>query len=185
MTTAIDKTWQVRLAGIFFLAAFLAYGFGMNLAVGSRGLKLFAGVGLMLLNSLIVAAIGTLLFDALQRVRPWVAWIYQIARFGEAALLGMGAVFLLKAGLRENMLVYNLGMAVLAVGSLFFCGLLYRTRMAPRVIAAWGFIGYTLLLAGIVAEFFGLPYGIILSLPGGFFELVFGVWLIVKGLRTT
>lgn len=181
---SIDKTWKVRLSGILFLAAFLAYGFGMNLAVGSRGPKLFAGVGLMLLNSLIVAAIGTLLFDALQRVKPWVAWIYQIARFGEAALLGMGAVFLLKAGLRENMLVYNFGMATLALGSLFFCGLLYRANMIPRVVAAWGFIGYALLLAGIVAEFFRLPYGIVLSIPGGLFELVFGIWLIAKGLRT-
>lgn len=180
----MDRSWKVRLAGVFFLAAFLAYGFGMNLAVASHGLKLFTGVGLMLLNSLIVAAIGSLLFEALQKVRPFVAWIYQIARFGEAGLLGMGVIFLLKAGLRENMFVYNLGMATLALGSLFFCALLYRARMVSRFIAAWGFVGYTLLFAGIAAEFLGFPYGIILSIPGGLFELVFGLWLTVKGLRT-
>lgn len=173
----------MRLAGVFFLAAFLAYGGGMNLVVRSYGSQLFAGVGLMLLNSLMVAAIGGLLFGTIQRIKPAVGWIYAISRSIEAALLGMGAIFLLRKGIRENILVYNLGMSALALGSLFFCGLLYRAQMIPRVLAGWGFVGYVLLLAGIVAEVCGWPYGIMLSIPGGLFELVFGVWLNVKGLR--
>ncbi|MCP3137827.1 hypothetical protein [Pyxidicoccus xibeiensis] len=33
-------------------------------------------------------------------------------------------------------------------------------------------------------ELFGLPWGILFSGPGGWFELFLGGWLIAKGFRT-
>ena len=62
--------------------------------------------------------------------------------------------------------------------------LLYRTRMVPRALAAWGVIGYAIHLSGAIAEIFGVHVGLVLSLPGGFFELAFGFWLIAKGFES-
>jgi len=70
---------------------------------------------------------------------------------------------------------------VLGFGSLFFCALLYRCRLVPRFLAAWGFVGYAICFMGAVVAIAGLPYGIMLSIPGGLFEITFGVWLIPKG----
>jgi hypothetical protein len=72
-------------------------------------------------------------------------------------------------------------MIALGTGSVFFCLLLYRARLIPRWSAAWGMAGYAFLAIGAVLELFGLPVGVLLSLPGGLFELFLGLLLIVKG----
>ena len=54
----------------------------------------------------------------------------------------------------------------------------------PRTLAAWGVIGYTIHIAGAIAEIFGIHVGLMLSLPGGFFELALGFWLIAKGFSS-
>ena len=41
-----------------------------------------------------------------------------------------------------NFLAYNIAMAGLGIGSLFFCVALYRSRLVPRFLAVWGFVGY-------------------------------------------
>ena len=60
---------------------------------------------------------------------------------------------------------------------------LFRTRMVPRTLAVWGVVGYAIHLTGAVAEIFGIHVGLVLSLPGGLFEVAFGVWLIAKGFN--
>ena len=83
-----------------------------------------------------------------------------------------------------NTIAYQLGQGTLAFGALFMTAFLYRTRMVPRALAAWGVIGYAIHLSGAVAEIFGVHVGLVLSLPGGFFELAFGSWLIAKGFKS-
>lgn len=157
----------IRLAGILFLGAFLAYGVGAS--VGS--------VPLMLLNSVIVVAIGTLLYPRL--TRP-VGIIYLAARIWEAALLGVGAVL----GGPHGETLYQAGMLGLAIGSLFFCWHLLRAALVPAFLAWWGFIGYAIFAAGAVLELAGVTgAGLWCSILGGLFEVFFGVWLIVRGLR--
>jgi hypothetical protein len=53
----------------------------------------------------------------------------------------------------------------------------------PRFLAAWGLLGYAVLMTGSIAEIFGLHIGLVFSIPGGLFELVLGVWLIAKGFE--
>jgi len=38
-------------------------------------------------------------------------------------------------------------------------------------------------VAGTIAEIFGIHIGLYLTIPGFFFELVFPVWLILKGFQ--
>lgn len=64
--------------------------------------------------------------------------------------------------------------------------LLYRSRLIPRWIATLGVIGYPVLLAGCALDLFGLVdvtegVGLVALVPGGVFELVLPIWLLVKG----
>lgn len=83
-----------------------------------------------------------------------------------------------------NDISYQVAMATLGLGSLFFCGLLHRSGLVPRRLAAWGFVGYAIFLAGAILEVFGVRAGLVLSIPGGLFELFFGGWLIARGFTT-
>ena len=202
---------KLRIAGVLFLSAFLAYGIGAGMVTGSiettnpaveltlKRAQFITGAMLMLVNSAIVVSIGLLLLPMLVRFNRAVAWSYLAARAIEAIALAVGVMSLLllvtaenpvtqtaiMTASRGNFLAYQTGMAVLGFGSLFFCALLYRCRIVPRFLAAWGFVGYAVFFAGAVLEIAGLPYGIMLSIPGGLFEIAFGIWLIAKGFDNT
>lgn len=164
-----------RLVGALFLLAFLCYGTGSAIADRS------AGTALMLLNSVVVATLGFLAFRA---VRPWnlrAASIYLGARGSEAVLLTAGVVLLTSAFPDAADSAYQLAMLSLGVGSLPFLAVLRRASWLPGWLATWGLAGYALLALGAVAELLGLGVGLALSIPGGLFEVVFGVMLLYRG----
>ena len=205
-----DRT-KLRIVGVLFLSAFLAYGIGTGMVAGIieasnpvieltfKRSQFITGAALMLVNSAIVASIGLLLLPILVRFNRAIAWSYMAARAIEAVALAAGVMGLLllvtaegpvtqtaiMTADRGNFFAYQTGMATLGFGSLFFCALLYRYRIVPRLLAAWGFVGYAVFFAGAVLELAGLPYGIMLSIPGGLFEIAFGIWLIAKGFNNT
>ena len=82
-----------------------------------------------------------------------------------------------------NTMAYQIAMMSLGLASLFMCSLLFQTRLIPRFIAAWGFVGYAIFMTGAIAEIFGIHIGVLLSVPGGLFELLLGFWLIFKGFH--
>ena len=65
---------------------------------------------------------------------------------------------------------------------------LYRARLVPRWLSGWGLAGAVLYLAAGVAVLYGLePMSAtqnVLQAPLGLQEMVFAVWLIVKGFDT-
>jgi hypothetical protein len=80
---------------------------------------------------------------------------------------------------------YQIAMIALALGSIPFCYLLYRTRLIPRSISVLGLIGYAALMVSALLEVFDYSTGVVtfLYLPGALFEVVFPAWLIVKGFN--
>ncbi|SCF07165.1 protein of unknown function (DUF4386) [Micromonospora matsumotoense] len=164
-----------RWAGAFFLSAFVAYGLGSALA-GQP-----AGVTLVVLNSVLVAAIGGLAFRALRRAHPGAAWTYLVARGAEAFLLTAGIVLRDRVGAGAGDLAYQLAMLALGLGSLPFCLALARRHWLPRWLALWGTVGYALLAVGAAAELAGMAVGVVLAAPGGLFEIVFGLLLLTRG----
>src|SRR5438874_8087599 len=82
-----------------------------------------------------------------------------------------------------NNMAYSIGETTLGVGGLFLCSLLYRSRLIPRFLAVGGFIGYVSLMVGMIAEIFGVHIGLLLSVPGIFFEVGLPLWLFVKGFQ--
>ena len=162
-----DKT-TLRIIGVLFLSAFLAYGIGTGMVTGiieatnpvdeltMKISQFTTGAVLMLVNSAMVASIGMLLLPLLGRFSRAIAWSYLAVRTVEAAALAasvMSLLFLVSADVpvtqaeivtasRGNFFAYQIGMAVLGFGSLFFCVLLFRRRIVPRFLAVWGFVGY-------------------------------------------
>src|SRR3954464_658081 len=187
-----------RIVGVLFLAGFLAYGVGSLIAAGivrsadrSGSTALFAtGAALMLLNSAFVIGIGVLMFPILRAHNKAIAAGYLGTRIFEGVVLAIGVVSLIvltgSAAIDANSAFYNVAEAGLGIGSLFFCALLFRTGLVPRFLAVWGFIGYACFAGGTLLELFGVAgAGLVGAIPGGLFELTFGVWLIARGFAST
>jgi hypothetical protein len=212
---------KARLLGVLFLLPFLAYGLGDSLVTTVLGQpdfllhllankpRLLSGIGLLLLNSIIVVGIGALLFPVLETHNRPIALVYLSTRIAEAIILIMGIISLLSlltigeqylkadptqttyletltvVARQTNFLAYQIAMLVLGVGSTGFCYVLLTGRLVPRLLAMLGLAGYVLLALGAVLELAGYPVGWLLSIPGGLFELSFGSLLLIRGLAGT
>jgi len=193
-TTQNPARLIARWVGVLMLSAFLLYGIGSMLATsaaapdsGGAGLLLITGAMMMLLNSAAVIAIGLLMLPILRPRTPIIAVGYLATRIFEGVVLAIGVFSLLtlSAGaVAGNFLAYNVAMAGLGIGSLFFCVALFRSRLVPRFLAVWGFVGYASFALGCVLELMGFAgAGLVSTVPGGLFELFFAVWLVVKGFN--
>ena len=189
-----------RIVGVLFLAGYLAYGVGSLIAAGivrsgdrSSSTALFVtGAALMLLNSAFVIGIGVLMFPILRAHNKAIAAGYLGTRIFEGVGLAIGVVSLIvvtgsgSPAIHANSVSYNVAEAGLGIGSLFFCALLFRTGLVPRFLAVWGFIGYACFAGGTLLELFGVAgAGLVGAIPGGLFELTFGIWLIARGFAST
>ncbi|MET3768482.1 hypothetical protein ABIB15_001164 [Marisediminicola sp. UYEF4] len=176
-----------RIVGTLMLAAFFLYGIGSSIATtASPGVLLATGTVMMLLNTVAVIAIGALMLPILRPQAPAIAVGYLVTRIFEGAFLAVGAIALLAGFAGTNFLAYNIAMAGLGIGSLFLCVALYRSRLVPRFLAVWGFVGYASFGAGCFLELAGVAgAGLLSTVPGGLFEIFFAIWLIARGFRST
>ena len=202
-----------RIIGALFLLGFLFYGVGSGIVTslvgGSNFLStilasqtiLVIGAFLMLLNTGVDVAKGVLFFPILEKHSKRTALAYLATMIVEVVLLAVGVLALLlivplarhagEAGaqtlatilVQTNATAYQMGEMTLGVGAVFLCLLLFRTQLIPRWLAISGLIGYPVLVAGTIAEIFGLHIGLYLTIPGFFFELVLPFWLFFKGFQ--
>lgn len=91
----------------------------------------------------------------------------------------------------ENAWTFSIYIVVFAFGALMFYSVLYRSRLVPRFIPAWGFLAAALLLVGAILDMVGalaaIPQGVfelIFASPIAVNEMVLAVWLIAKGFRS-
>jgi hypothetical protein len=74
----------------------------------------------------------------------------------------------------------------IGLGATIFCYLLFKAEYIPRPLAAWGIFTYlSILLLALVSILFPnhpLMLETVLYSVGGLFELVFGLWLLFKGI---
>lgn len=185
---AISLRTTARRVGVLMLSAFFLYGIGSSIATTAEaaGPLLTIGAVMMLLNSAAVIAIGILVVPVLRPTAPRTAVAYLATRIFEGVFLGLGVISLLAlsgtTAAAGNFLAYNIAMLGLGVGSLFFCAALFRSRLVPRFLAAWGFVGYAAFALGCVLELLGFAgAGLASTIPGGLFEVFFAIWLLVKG----
>jgi hypothetical protein len=75
-----------------------------------------------------------------------------------------------------------------SLGVLMYYAILYRSNLIPRWLSGWGVLGAVLALAATVLASFTRDFGLesadtYLHIPIGLQELVFAVWLIMKGFN--
>ncbi len=173
-------------------------------SIAAHPTVLIIGALLMLLNTVVDLGKGILFFPILGRHSMKTAWVYLATMIVEVTLLDVGAIALLmiaplsgqhgldaatavargSALVHTNALFYQFGEMTLAAGCVALCTLLFRTRLIPRFLAISGLIGYPILMVGAIAQVLGVHIGLVLTIPGMFFELVLPVWLFTKGFQT-
>lgn len=173
----------------------------------ARQTALVFGAFLMLLSSVVDVGKGVLFSPILEKQGKRTALVYLATMIFEVVFLAIGVLCLLmivplaqqaidagpasvgwaralgSLAVQSNTMAYQIAEMSLSLGCVFLCSLLYRLRLIPRFLAVWGFLGYVILMAGTSAEVFGIHIGLMLSIPGGLFELAFGLWLLIKGFE--
>ena len=172
------------------------------------------GALLAFVSGVAVVGIAVLMFPLLKRTSEPLALAYvgervielvlQVLFYLAAPLL----VIAIGSGLRDGTVdasaarsagpvlkaLHDVGIVVLylvtSVGGTIFAGLLYRSQLVPRWLAVIGLIGYPVLLGGCVLDMFGVTdvtqgAGLLAVLPGGLFELILPILLLVKGFRSS
>jgi hypothetical protein len=173
-----------------------------------NGTQVIIGVLFLLVNCAAVVVIPAMLFPILKKQNEGLALGYVGYRIIESVILIVGSVSPLSlitlsqefvgAGAPDASHFLTLGNALLAahdwtillsvdivfpLGALVFYSLSYRSRLVPRWLSGWGFVGAALWLAVGLLRLFGASLPLVLSLPIFVQELVLGVWLIVRGFN--
>lgn len=186
------------IAGVAFFIATFAYATGNGLlntaittqTVAQESSKLALGSALELVNTIAVIVIGLCLWALLKPIKGKIATGYLISRIVEGITLAIGALMpLFATTLSESALVQNreltffIAMLVLGVYSTYFFIKLINHSFVPKWLTLLGIVGY---IGLTVYSVVGLALGqqwMWLFVPGGLFEVVFPVYLIVKGTK--
>lgn len=168
-----------RVIGALALVAFALYAGGTTLVDADQRVP---GAIAVLLNSAVVVGIGVLAHSSAIGWRPVQARTYLLARILEAGLLGVGLALLLTDHPLAADRLYWAAMLALGLGSLPLLLTLPGLGAAPNWLARWGVGGYALISIGALLELAGVGGGLILSAPGGLFEVVTAVLLVGGGI---
>jgi hypothetical protein len=149
--------------------------------------SLIIGVLLEAYTGLAVAAIGFIVLPILRTFGKRLADGYLALRSIEALIIiGIGAYFIASRKYVEN---YD-SFIYVATGSggLMFSVLLYRSKLVPRWLSLLGVVGYCILLSGVMGVAlnqvdFDTTSGMMFFVPGGLFEVLLPLILLVRGFR--
>ena len=157
-----------------------------------------------LINCVNALVLGLALYALTRDVEPNLAMLALLFRAGEGILAANAALqnarlieFAKRTAGRANAdivgtsLLYGAGMLVgaslFAFGSTIFSYLFLRSRIIPVWLSWLGLIGSIIIAIALPLQLAGLLHGLITNLiwiPIALFEIILGVWLLVKGVRT-
>jgi uncharacterized membrane protein len=180
-------------------------------AVSENQIQVIVGVLLELINGIAVVGIGVLMFTILKQYNEGIALGYLGFRIIEsvfccaAVITPLSLITLsqeyVKAGtadasyfqtagalsIAERVSVANLLIPVfLGLGAVLLYYSLYQSKLLPRFISVWGFIGAVLILALNLLLSLNVEVGniaMIFALPMILNEIFLGIWLIAKGFN--
>jgi len=176
--------------------------------------QVIIGALLELTNCVAVVGIAVMLFGILKRHNSHLALWYFGFRMIEVAVLIVGIIsglLLIKlsqgsiqAGAGDATLFQTMGslalegkhiglqfvLVICGLGGLILTAMLYQSRIIPRFLSLWGFVGYVLVVASAILDLLGIidtvhGNGVMMYIPGGLFEAIaFPLWLIIKGFAS-
>ena len=179
-------------------------------SVSANTTQVMIGVLLLLIDSAAVVGIAVLMFPILKKYSEALALGYAGFRVIEATVIIVASIILLslltlsqeyvQAAAPDASCFQTLGSLLLAVwdwalllGIMIVFGLtalilnylLYQSELIPRWLSGWGLIGAILLLAAGLLEIFDINLTDLINLPIALQEMVFAIWLIVKGFNSS
>jgi hypothetical protein len=171
---------------------------------------LIIGAFLVLIDAVAVAGIAIVIYPVLKKHNEALALGYVGARIGESVLFSVNVITTLtlltlsqeftKVGALDTSYYQTLGTVLLAAGNwAYLLGLglafaisalilnfvLYQSKLIPRWLSGWGFIGAILVFVNYLLQSFSIDPVEVLYFPIAVQEMVFAVWLIVKGFHST
>lgn len=182
-------------------------------SVSTNGQRVAAGILLELINHIAVVGIAVVGYPIFRRFSERFAIGYVAARSIESVLFAIGTMHLIAlanvshsfvaAGAPPASYFHTLGDILLAghdwdnaallftafgLGALMLNYLLYRTKLVPRWLCGWGLVAAVSILAARFMLMFGIELSsstvIMMDTPIMLQEMVFAVWLIVKGFNS-
>jgi hypothetical protein len=205
------------VAGLIGLGVFMEPTLGAPdylIKVAANESQVLIGALLELVMAVAVAGIGIAVYPVLKKHHASIAIGYVGARLVEPVIYVVDVTYLLtlltlgqefvRAGIPDASYFQTLGelllaardwagqvvldVAVFPLGAMLLNYALYRSKLVPRWLSGWGFIGALLYwLAGLFVMFalvspLSTPH-VVLQAPLGVQEMAFAVWLIVKGFN--
>ena len=181
--------------------------------IAANGNLTIVGALCVLIMGIALAPVPALLFPILKKVDESLALGYVVFRILEVVtyiitiiswltLLTLSQEYVL-SGAGSASYYHTLGALLFAVGSwidpvlviifslsaLILNYLLYKSILVPRWLSGWGFVGGLLHLVEGMLNLFGMlpgmPWGVLFFTPIALQEMVYAIWLIVKGFNPT
>ena len=170
--------------------------------------QVIIGVFFYIIMAVAVASIAIVIYPILKKHNEALALGYVGARIAEGLLFIVNIITILtlltlsqefvKAGAPDGSYYQILGTLLLAAGdwaymlgfglaftisALILNYVLYQSNLIPRWLSVWGFVGAALIFVYYLLQPFNINLVEILFLPIAVQEMVFAVWLIVKGFN--
>lgn len=164
----IELTYALAVTGIIVSLFPILKKHHETLALGFSGLRFMEAIGVMI-HSLILLSLLTLSQE------------YAVAGFPGASYFHTTGALLLAA--REWTFLIGSGI-VWSLSALILNALLFQRKLMPRWLSGWGLVGALLSLAAYSLQFFNIHLSELLYLPIGVQEMVFALWLIIKGISS-
>lgn len=165
----VELIWTLAVVGIIVTLFPILRRENETLALGFSSLRFMEAISTMIH--------GILLLSLLTLSQEFVAaGLPQSSHFQTAGSLILAArewAFLIGSGL-----IWSLSALILNV-------LLYQSRLIPRWLSIWGLLGAALSLSTYLLQLFSIELTALMFLPIALQEMVFAVWLIVKGFNTS
>jgi hypothetical protein len=180
---------------------------GLSNVYANKTQVIFEAAILMAVFAFLNIGLAIIIVPILKQYNQTITYGYLSAAITATVMLIVGAIFILllvplsdefaKAGSGDtsyfqilsvlfkkgNFFSYQIAMAIWGLGGLMFCYLLYQSKLVPRPMSVWGFIGYIIFISGTILALFGYSVDVLLDIPGGLFEIFLSIWLIVKGFN--
>jgi len=142
--------------------------FNESLALGYLGARIFEGL-FFAVNIITLLSILSLSHEFVNAAAPDASY-FQTS----------GNLLLAEFEWNSILLDFPFALSALIINYLF-----YKSKLIPRLLSGWGFIGGELFLLGILLGMFNLMDPTLLFAPLGLQEMALAAWLIVKGFNSS
>ena len=165
----IELTYALAVVGIIVTLFPILKKHNETLALGFFGLRFMEAISTMI-HGIILLSLLTLSQE------------YAAAGFPDSPYFQIAGTLFIAT--REWTFLIGSGL-VWSLSALILNYLLYQRKLIPRWLSGWGLIGAALSFAAYMLQFFAISLPELLYFPIGVQEMVFAVWLIVKGIKSS